>query len=383
MLREANSGKENGAELLQPFMLGGLPLKNRVVMSAMTRGRSPYGVPDDLNCEYYRQRASAGLIISESTTISPHGISKLHNTRIYSREHMEGWRRITDAVHDRGGHIFIQLMHSGHNSHPSLQPDGELPFGPSAIPARGSVLTPAGRIPLGTPRALELAEIPGLLDEYRHAAELAKEAGFDGVEVHGGNGYLLDQFLRDSTNKRTDDYGGAPENRRRLLLEAVGAVLQVWERDRVGVRISPTNPAGYDIWDSDPETLFACVVDGLKELGIGFLDVVEGGTGRERDQCSFDFAGLRKRFGGTYIANNRYTFQTGSRAVRQGRADLVAFGRPFIANPDLVERFAAGAPLTEVNEATIRDQGSSGYTDYPFMDEKTGEDRSTLASCGR
>jgi len=357
------------AELLQPFSYAGLTLANRVVMSAMTRGRSPNGVPNDWNREYYAQRASAGLILSESTSISPRAISYLNNARIYNDEHVAGWKRITDAVHARGGHIFLQMMHCGHNSHRLLQPDGQLPFGPSAIPAPGMVRTPEGRVPLETPRALELSEVPELLDEYRQCAIRAQQAGFDGVEVHGGNGYLLDQFLRDSTNKRTDEYGGPPENRRRLLLEAVSAVLEVWDRKRVSVRISPTNPAGYDIWDSNPEALFTCVVDGLEQLGIGFLDVVEGATGRELDQCPFDFGRLRSRFSGVYIANNRYTFESGNRAIRVGHADLVAFGRPFVANPDLVERFAVGAPLNEINEATLRNTDSTGYIDYPTLGE--------------
>ncbi len=373
------AGERDGDELLAPIEFGGLKLKNRVVMSAMTRGRSPGGVPNELNAEYYRLRASAGLIISESTAISNRAISFTDNTRIYTDEHVEGWMRITDAVHAEGGHMFIQLMHCGHNSHTSLQPNGEIPFGPSAIPSRGTIRTAAGpRVPLGTPRALETSEIPSLVREYRDAAVRAKDAGFDGVEIHGGNGYLLDQFLRDSTNKRTDKYGGSFENRRRFLLEVVDAVLQVWDRKRVGVRISPTNPAGYDIWDSDPEGLFTCVVDGLEELKVGFLDVVEGATGTEQDQCPFDFDRLRSRFTGIYIANNRYRFETGNEAIRTGHADMVAFGRPYVANPDLVERFRLGAPLNPVNEATLRDKGASGYTDYPLLADLTAQPAGAL-----
>lgn len=354
--------------LFEPYQLGALALKNRIVMSPMTRQRSPGGMPNALNQEYYAMRAEAGLIISESTYISPTGVSRPGNIGLYSPEHVAGWRRITDAIHARGGLILAQLMHSGHNSHPSLQPDGRQPIGPCAIQPKGTVRTHEGYVPLGIPRAIETHEIPGLVEEYRQGALRAKEAGFDGVEVHGGNGYLLDQFLRSSTNQRTDEYGGSPENRRRFLLEVVDAVLTVWDRSRVGVRISPTNPAGYDMWDAAPQTLYECVVDGLNPTGICFLDVVQGGFGAEADQCAFDFAGLRRRWRSHYIANNRYTFESGNAALRNGDADLIAFGRPFVANPDLVYRFREGVPLTEVNEATIRSAGRVGFLDYPIVD---------------
>lgn len=360
-----NFAESDIVELFRPVTLGGMVLKNRIVMSSMTRQRSPLGIPNDLNREYYELRADAGLVMSEATYVSATGVSRPGNIGLFTDEHVRGWRAITDAVHARGGRMIVQLMHSGHNSHPSLQPDGRLPVGPSAIPAKGAVRTADGYIPLGTPRALEVGEMPALVDEYRQAAVRAIAAGFDGVEVHAGNGYLLDQFLRDSTNKRTDAYGGSPENRRRLFLEVVDAVLQVWDRTRVGVRISPTNPAGYDIFDSDPQTLFDCVLEGLEARKLAFLDVVEGATGREPDQCAFDFAVLRSAFTGLYIANNRYDTHSGAEAIRSGHADMISFGRPFIANPDLIHRLRVGAVLNEIDESTLRSAGRIGYLDYP------------------
>jgi N-ethylmaleimide reductase len=357
-----------GAELLQPIELGGMTLRNRIVMSAMTRSRTPGGVPNELNALYYRQRASAGIIVAESTAVSPYGVGLLHSPGIFSDEQVEGWKRVTDGVHAEGGRIFLQLWHCGHNSHPSMLPGGATPFGPCAIPVQGSVRTEMGRLPIGVPRALELDEIPAVIDEYRQASVRALQAGFDAVEIHAGNGYLLDQFLRDSTNRRTDRYGGPPENRMRLLLEVTAAVVEIWGADRVGVRLSPTNPSVFGIADSDPEALFVPVVEALERLGIGFLDVVEGATGGAPEQCPFDFAKLRARFGGVYIANNAYTRASGSAALREGRADMIAFGRPFISNPDLVHRFARGLELSAVNMATIYGTGETGYTDYPAAD---------------
>lgn len=353
--------------LFEPGMIGDMTLRNRIVMSPMTRQRSPGGLPNDLNLEYYAMRADAGLIITESTYVSPTGISRPANIGLFTPAQVEGWRRITDAVHEQGGRIIVQLMHSGHNSHPSLQPDGRLPVGPSAVRPKGTVRIAEGYVPLGTPRALELHEMPGIVDEYRQTAIRAQQAGFDGVEVHGGNGYLLDQFLRDSTNKRTDEYGGSFENRRRLLLEVLDGVLEIWDRQRVGVRISPTNPAGYDMRDTDPQGLFECVVEGVEQRKIAFLDVVEGGFGTEEAQCPLDFGRLRAAFTGTYIANNRYDAAKAAAAIRSGHADLVAFGRPFVANPDLVFRLREGHPLNEVNEATLRAEGRLGYLDYPTV----------------
>ena len=355
--------------LLEPFEAYGLKLRNRVVMSAMTRGRSPGGVPCELNAHYYSMRADAGLIFAESTAICPKGRGFMDNPIIFDDSHAEAWKLVTEAVHARGCPIFLQLWHVGHNSHPLLQADGGTPIGPCAIPVKGLARTPQGPMPLVTPKAIEVHEIPALLDEYRQAAIRAKKAGFDGVEVHAGNGYLLDQFLRDSTNKRTDEYGGPPENRMRLMLEVVETVAEIWPKNRMAVRISPTNPSQFSIEDSNPEALFSCVVEGLQRAGIGFLDVVEGGLAPYEAQCEFDFSLLRARFKGVYIANNHYTFERGNEAIRSGHADLVSYGRAFLANPDLITRFRLGAPLNELVQATRNAPGALGYTDYPLLHE--------------
>jgi len=275
---------------------------------------------------------------------------------------------VTDAVHARGTRMFLQLWHCGRNSHPSMQPDGAMPFGPSATPPSPDIKIRPGGLPPVTPRELDVSEIPALLEDYRNAARRAMEAGFDAVEVHAGNGYLLDQFLRNCTNKRTDAYGGSPANRARLLFQVTEAVCEVWGEDRVGVRISPVNRAGYGMHDSDPQSLFTCVVDGLHAIGIGFLDVVEGETTESAVPPEFDYDELRSRFRGIYIANNLYTFAKGNEAVRRGHADLVAFGRPFVSNPDLVDRFKLGAPLSEMRRESYTGKGSLGYTDYPALE---------------
>lgn len=356
------------SELLQPITLAGVELKNRIVMSAMTRGRTLGGVPNDLNVEYYSQRASAGLIFGESTAISPTGVGfGGDHPKIYTEDHAAGWKQVTDAVHAKGSKIFLQLWHCGRNSHPDIQPGNQLPFGPSATAPSPEIKVRPGSLPPVVPRELQVSEIPALIDEYWRAAKLAMEAGFDAVEIHAGNGYLLDQFLRSSTNHRTDQYGGSPENRARLLLEVTEAVSSIWGEDRVGVRVSPVNRAGYGIYDDDPQALYSCVIDRLQEIGIGFLDMVEGETTEGEEAPPFDFAELRSRFKGVYIANNGYDFETGNAAVRSGHADLIAFGRPFVANPDLVERFKQGAPLNEMRLESYTGEGSAGYTDYPAL----------------
>ncbi len=357
------------SELFQPGRVAGVELKNRIVMSAMTRGRTPGGIQGDLNVEYYVQRTGAGLIMGESTSISPNAVGfSPNNPRIYIEEHAAGWKKVTDAVHARGTKIFLQLWHCGRNSYPSMMPGNTLPIGPSATPPSPEIKIRPGGLPPVTPRELQMDEIPALLGEYRNAARRAMEAGFDAVEIHAGNGYLLDQFLRDCTNKRSDAYGGSPENRARLLLEVAEAVCEIWGESRVGVRISPVNRAGYGMHDSDPQPLYNCVVDGLQAIGIGFLDVVEGETTESAEPPAFDFDELRARFKGVYIANNRYTFESGNKAIASGHADLVAFGRPFVANPDLVDRFRFGAPLNEMSRESYTGQGTAGYTDYPRMD---------------
>jgi len=357
-----------GHALFQPIEIARVRLKNRIMMSPMTRSRTPGGIPNDLNIAYYTQRASAGLIFGESTAISPTGIGFPNNPNIFNDDHVAGWRRVTDAVHALGGHMFLQLWHCGRNSQPHLQPGNALPFAPSATPPSNEIKVRPGRLPPVTPRAIEVEEIPALIADYRAAASRAMDAGFDAIELHAGNGYLLDQFLRNSTNHRTDAYGGSPENRSRLLLEVADAVAEIWGPDRVGVRISPTNRAGYGMFDSDPQSLFECAVDGLQAIGLGFIDVVEGETTDHLERTPFDYAALRSRFKGVYIANNGYTFERGNAAISDGHADMIAFGRPYIANPDLVERFRRGSALNEMRRDTYTETGPVGYTDYPLLD---------------
>ncbi|AGA90841.1 NADH:flavin oxidoreductase [Thioflavicoccus mobilis 8321] len=356
------------SDLFRPYRLGKLELANRIVMAPLTRSRAGEGdVPTPLMATYYVQRATAGLIITEASQISPQGKGYIQTPGIYSAAQIAGWRAITDAVHARGTKIFIQLWHVGRISHPELQEGGALPVAPSAVKANGQVFTGRGMVDMVTPRALTLDEIPGLVADYRQAAANAKEAGFDGVEIHSANGYLLDQFLRDKTNRRTDAYGGSIENRARLLLEVTDAVLEIWDKPRVGVRLSPLSPAN-DIDDSDPEPLFTHVVTELGARGIGYLHVVEGVTGGPRETGhSFRLETLRGRFPGTYIANNGYTRELALTARAADSADLIAFGRPFIANPDLVERLQSDAPLNTPDQATFYGGDAHGYTDYPFL----------------
>jgi N-ethylmaleimide reductase len=352
--------------LLEPFRLGPYLLNNRVVMSPMTRSRSPGEVPNRMNAEYYAQRANAGLIVVESTAISAQGLGWIDSPGVYTREQIRGWRVVTDAVHERDGRIFVQLWHTGRCSHVSVQPDGRAPVAPSVVPSAGRSRTPLGRVEHSPPRALERHELPGIVDQYRQAAANALEAGFDGIEVHAGNGYLLDQFLRDCTNRRTDDYGGSARNRARLMWDVMRAVANECGRERVGVRISPTN-THHNMSDSDPEDLFFTAVSGLNDIGPAYLHVVEGATPAGAPQIPFDFRRLRSMFAGTYIANFGYTQERARAALAEGHADLFAFGRLYIANPDLVERFRIGAPLNTLDTNTLYDGGARGYTDYPFL----------------
>lgn len=355
------------ADLFKPAQLGPLTLPNRVVMAPLTRSRTgSKGIPGPLNAEYYVQRASAGLIIAEATQISRQGQGYAFTPGIHDAEQVAGWKLVTDAVHQAGGRIVLQLWHVGRISHPSLQPDGGLPVAPSAIRPEGKAFTEAGFQDFVTPRTLETREIAGIVADYRRAAENAKAAGFDGVEIHAANGYLIDQFLKDKTNQRTDAYGGSIENRARFLLEVTEAVVGVWGGDRTGIRISPVSPAN-DIADSDPQPLFDYVVQQLNRFKLAFLHVVEGATGGPRDNAAFDFQALRQAFNGAYMANNGYDLALAQATLHAGRADLIAFGRPFIANPDLVERLRTGAPLNEMNRETLYGGGAKGYTDYPAL----------------
>jgi N-ethylmaleimide reductase len=350
--------------LLEPVRLGPYVLKNRVVMSPMTRNRSPGEVPNRLNAEYYAQRAGAGLIVTESTAISPQGLGWIDSPGLYSGEQISGWRAVTDAVHARGGRIFVQLWHTGRCSHVSVQPGGQAPVAPSVVPSRGRSRTPSGRLEHSPPRALEPDELPGIVAQYRQAAANALAAGFDGVEVHAGNGYLLDQFLRDCTNRRTDAYGGSAHNRCRLMWEVLRAVTEECGRDRVGARISPTNPH-HEMIDSDPEQLFLTAVAGLNDIAPVYLHVVEGATAPGASQIAFDYRKLRSLFRGTYIANNGYTRERALQALAERTADMFAFGRFYVANPDLVERLRVGASLNALDPETLYDGGARGYTDYP------------------
>ncbi|WP_142847720.1 alkene reductase [Telmatospirillum sp. J64-1] len=365
---------EKKTDLFDPVKLGPFTLRNRIAMAPLTRSRAGSdGVVTAMTAEYYAQRASAGLIISEATNITQQGRGYAYTPGIYSEEQVAAWRQVTDAVHAKGGLIFCQLWHVGRISHPSLQPDGALPVAPSAIKPEGQAFTEQGFQPHVTPRALELDEIPGLIQDYRHATECAKRAGFDGVEIHAANGYLLDQFLRDKTNKRTDRYGGSIENRVRLMLEVTEAVIATWSADRVGIRLSPISPAN-DIADSNPEAVFSYAVEQLNRFGLSYLHVVEGATGGPREvENGFDLQKLRKIFKGPYMANNGYDLTLAEKARAANEADLIAFGRPFIANPDLVERLQSGAPLNEPDPKTFYGGGAEGYIDYPTLDRQVAE----------
>jgi N-ethylmaleimide reductase len=347
--------------LFTPVRIGPLELVNRVVMAPMTRNRAGASdVPQAIAAEYYRQRAAAGLIVTEASQVSPQGKGYPGTPGIYSREQIAGWQGVTDAVHKAGGRIFLQLWHVGRISHPSLQLENALPVAPSAIKPAGDAMTATGLQPFVTPRALETSELPGIVDAYRQAALNAQEAGFDGVEIHAANGYLLDQFLRDGSNHRTDAYGGSIENRSRLLLEVVEVVSKAIGAGRVGVRLSPVG-AFNDMKDSDPAALFLHVARHLGSRGLAYLHVFE------TDPTGFDWAALKQAFGGRYIANGAYDRTRAAAALSSGRADLIAFGVPFIANPDLVARLKTGAPLAQPDTATFYGGTEKGYTDYPAL----------------
>lgn len=369
-MSSVNKPTSDLSDLFQAVQFGPYKLSNRIVMAPLTRSRGQKGdIPSAMAAEYYRQRASAGLIIAEATQISPQGKGYAYTPGIYNRAQVEAWKLVTEAVHKEGGCIFLQLWHVGRISHPALQINNALPVAPSAIKPEGQAFTEAGFVPFVTPRALELDEIAGIFAQYRQAAQYALDAGFDGVEIHAANGYLLDQFLRDGTNKRDDIYGGTLENRARLLLEVTAAVVSVWGAERVGIRLSPVSPAN-DIADSDPETLFSYVVQQLNAFGLLYLHLVEGVTGGPREvEGGFDLQRLRKLFNGLYIANNGYDRDLAISARQQGLADLIAFGRPFISNPDLVARLKLDAPLNPLDNDTLYGGGAKGYIDYPLLDQ--------------
>ena len=348
------------SRLLEPLAIGGLRLSNRVFMAPLTRCRASAGrVPKTLVRDYYVQRASAGLILSEATAVTPMGVGYPDTPGIWSPEQVQGWKIITDAVHVAGGKMFIQLWHVGRISDPSYL-DGALPVAPSAIAPRGHVSLLRPLRPFVTPRALETSEIPAVVAAYRQGAQNAQAAGFDGVEIHGANGYLLDQFLQDSTNHRTDRYGGSLENRARLMLEVTDATIAVWGPDRVAMHLAPRGDA-HDMGDSNPSATFGYVARELGKRGIAFLCVRES-VGPKRLGPE-----LKEAFGRTYVANEGHTYETAEQLLHAGEADAVAFGKLFIANPDLPRRFALNAPLNTPVPETFYASGPEGYTDYPVL----------------
>ena len=353
-------------DLFAPIEVGPLKLPNRVVMAPLTRSRAGAGnVPTALNALYYAQRASAGLIISEATQVAPEGQGYISTPGIHSGEQIKGWQCVTGAVHLAGGRVVLQLWHVGRISHPSFQPGGKLPVAPSAIKPNVQAYTKNGFEPIPTPRALETDEIPGVVAQFAQGARNALAAGFDGVEVHGANGYLIDQFLRDRTNKRTDRYGGSIQNRTRFLLEVIDAVTAIVGAERTGLRISPQNEQS-DISDSDPQALFNHVASALSGKDLAYLHVIEGDTGGT-PVPSFDYMEIKRRFGGLVIANNGFDKARANQAIAEGRADLVAFGKPFIGNPDLVTRLYLDAPHNPANRETFYGGADQGYTDYPLL----------------
>ena len=365
--------------LFDPLRAGDLTLANRIVMAPLTRNRSPNAVPGDLAVTYYSQRATAGLIVTEATAISHQGQGYAHVPGLYGADQLAGWKRVTDAVHKAGGKIVVQLWHVGRISHTTLQPDGGKPVAPSAIKAKSKtyLVKPDGSgefAETSEPRALDAAELPGIVDDFRRAAKAAiEEAGFDGVEIHGANGYLIDQFLRSGTNHRADNYGGSIENRSRLLFEVVDAVTAAVGAGKTGIRLSPVTPAN-DASDTDPQPLFDHVVAGLGSRGLAYVHIVEGATGGARDFSQgdrpFDYAELKAAYrkaggAGAWLVNNGYTKALAEKAVANGYADLVAFGKLFIANPDLVSRLKENVELNAPDSATFYGGTAKGYTDYP------------------
>ncbi|PYE88789.1 alkene reductase [Phyllobacterium leguminum] len=367
--------------LFDPIKAGDLQLANRIVMAPLTRNRSPNATPTELAVTYYTQRATAGLIVSEGTAITQQGQGYADVPGLYAPEQLAAWRKVTDAVHAEGGKVVAQIWHVGRVSHTSLQPGGAAPVAPSAIQAKTKTYIidadgNGGFVDTSEPRALEASELPSIVEDYRRAARAAiDEAGFDGVEIHAANGYLLDQFMRAGTNHRTDEYGGSIENRARFLLEVVDAVVGEIGGGRTGIRLSPVTPSN-DASDPEPQPLFDYVAGKLAPYGLAFVHVVEGHTGGPRDYSQgdkpFDYAAFKAAYRdaggiGAWIVNNGYTQELAEDAVAEGRADLVAFGKPFIANPDLVQRFKEGAELNAPDSASFYGGGATGYIDYPAL----------------
>lgn len=357
--------------LFDPITIGNIALANRVAMAPLTRNRAIDGQkPGPLTVEYYRQRASAGLIISEASPINPMAHGYIDTPGIYTAEQIAAWREVTDAVHEAGGRIVIQLWHVGRISHTSLLPGGAQPVSSTNRAAEAKTFNRDGLVPVSAPRALRDDELPGLVEDYRRAARNAMAAGFDGVEIHAANNYLLEQFLRDSVNDREGPYGGRIANRARLLLEVATAIADEIGGGRTGIRLSPMTTVNGAPRDSDPQALYGYVVEHLAQLSLAYVHIIEGETGGVRypaDAKPFDYAALRRAFSGAWMVNNGYTRSEGQEVVGSGKADLVAFGRPFIANPDLVRRLHDNAPLNEVRADRLYGGGADGYTDYPTL----------------
>ncbi|HAX79240.1 MAG TPA: alkene reductase [Cyanobacteria bacterium UBA11372] len=357
--------------LFSPVQLGAYTLPNRIVMAPMTRLRAVNSIPNSLMATYYAQRASAGLIVTECTMVSPLSNGYMNCPGIYSAEQVDGWKQVTEAVHSKGGKIFLQLWHSGRVAHPALL-NGELPVAPSAIAPTGSLHTPIGKVNINTPRALETEEIPEIVAQFRQGAENAMKAGFDGVELHGAFGYLIDQFLQNGSNQRSDIYGGSIENRARFLLEVMDAVTSVWGSDRVGIKLSPSN-SFYGMQDSNPKATFSYVIDALNRYNLAYIHLMEP---NEQDLATREVINpvlpiFRPIYNGTIISNGGYDKSKGNTVIAAGDADLVSFGKLFISNPDLPQRFAVDAELNQPNPKTFYGMGDNnldqGYTDYPAL----------------
>jgi N-ethylmaleimide reductase len=354
------------SDLFSPVKLGSIAMSNRMVMAPLTRNRSSMeGVPQEMNVTYYEQRATAGLIITEATPISPMGHGYPLLPGIYTDAQVAGWKKVTDAVHAKGGKIVIQLWHVGRISHPTLL-NGATPVAPSAVKPAGKAFTFNGLVDYVEPRALDASELPGIVSDYVQASKNAIKAGFDGVEIHSANGYLLDQFLRDGSNKRTDIYGGSIENRARFLMEVTKAVVNTIGSDKVGLRLSPVNPFN-DMKDTNPQALFNYVTEQLNQFKLAYLHVVEGGIHGGGVADPFDFDAMRKLCDSPYMANLSYDKARGNAAIESGHADAVAYGVPFISNPDLVERFRQDAPLNKADSKSFYGGTEKGYTDYPTL----------------
>ncbi len=358
--------------LFKPVTVGDLELPHRVLMAPLTRSRAtqPGDIPNEMNAAYYAQRAGAGLIVSEATQVSPQGKGYAFTPGIHSDEQVAGWELVTDAVHTRGGRIVLQLWHVGRISHVDLQENGAKPVAPSAIRAESQtyISRDSGMVQVSEPRALETDEIPGVVEQFRQGAQRAKDAGFDGVEIHGANGYLLDQFVRSGTNRRDDAYGGSVENRLRFPLEVAEAVVGVWGAGRVGYRVSPSGEFN-GMTDDNPQETFGALAEKLGGMNLAYLHNVEIFRGSERDEAMIDT--LKRAFGGVYIGNGSYSKDLASERIESGKTDAVAFGELYIANPDLAERFRQGAPLNEPNRDTYYGGTEEGYTDYPSLTQQT------------